>query len=159
MTAGPRWLALLVLPVLALSACSFGGGGNDGVDAGMLVSARQEATKFFSLDYRHADADVARVLALATGTFKRQYAARRTEVVSGVTSKQLVVSATIPKDGAAVEFFDKTQGQVLIAVDVTTTTGATGATAGTNSVDRYRTRILLTKVGDRWLVSGIDQVG
>ncbi|MCW2753530.1 MAG: hypothetical protein JWQ32_941 [Marmoricola sp.] len=164
MTAGPRWLARLVLPALVLSTCavggcSFGGGGGAGVDPGMLVAARQEATNFFSLDYRHADADVSRVLALATGTFKKQYASRRAEVISGVTSKQLVVTATIPKDGAAVEFFDKAHGQVLIGVDVTTTTATTGANAGTNSVDRYRARIILTKVGDRWLVSGLDQVG
>jgi Mce-associated membrane protein len=153
---------VVVLPVLLLTGCSvpgFGGGDDNAVDPGMLVTARQEATNFFSLDYRHADADVARVLASATGTFKKQYAARRTEVVNGVTTKKLVVTATIPKDGAAVEFFDKTHGQVLVAVDATTTTGATGANAGTNAVDRYRTRILLTKVGSHWLVSGLDQVG
>ena len=159
MTAGPRWFVLLVLSAFAVAGCSFGGRGNKGVDPGMLVAARQEATNFFSLDYRHANADVSRVLALATGTFKRQYAARSAEVVSGVTSKQLVVTATIPTDGAAVEFFDKTHGQVLVGVDVTTTTGTTGANAGTNAVDRYRARILLTKVGDHWLVSGLDQVG
>ena len=62
-------------------------------------------------------------------------------------------------NGAAVEYFDKTHGQVLVGVDVTTTTGTTGANAGTNAVDRYRARILLTKVCGRWLVSGLDQVG
>ncbi|MCW2787097.1 MAG: hypothetical protein JWP74_3614 [Marmoricola sp.] len=162
MTAGRTWLVLVVLSTFAVAGCSvpgFSGGGGNGVDPGMLVTARQEATNFFSLDYRHADADVARVLASATGTFKKQYAARRTEVVDGVTSKKLVVTATIPKDGAAVEFFDKTRGQVLVSVDATTSTGTTGANAGTNSVDRYRTRILLTKVGGHWLVSGLDQVG
>lgn len=161
MTAGRTWWFLVVPLVLGVAGCSvpFSGGDDHAVDPGMLVSARQEATNFFSLDYRHAGADVDRVLALSTGTFKTQYAARRTEVINGVTQKQLVVTASIPKDGAAVEFFDKTHGQVLVSVDATTSSGATGANAGTNSVDRYRTRILLTKVGGRWLVSGVDQVG
>lgn len=159
MTARPRWLTLVLVAGVGLTGCSFGGSSDNGVDPGMLVAARQEATNFFSLDYRHAAADVNKVLALATGTFKNQYAARRTEVITGVTSKKLIVTATIPQAGAAVEYFDKTHGQVLVGVDVTTTTAATGSSAGSNVVDRYRARIVLTKIGGHWLVSGLDQVG
>src|SRR5579862_5555815 len=106
MTARHRWLAtslVAAVSVTGLTGC--GGSSGNTVDPGMLVAARQEATNFFSLDYRHASADVDKVLALATGTFKSQYAARRTEVVTGVTSKQLIVTAAIPQNGAAVEYF------------------------------------------------------
>jgi len=129
---------------------------DDGVDPGMVVVARQEATNFFSLDHRHADEDVDRVLALATGTFKKEYAAQRKQIVDGVTEKKLVVTADIPDDGAAVEFYDDDEARMLVAVDVTTT-GASSTSEPTEN--RYRTRVLLTKVGDKWLVSGLNQVG
>jgi Mce-associated membrane protein len=160
MTAGRRWLVPVVLVVLIVgllvSSEVIRSGRGDDVDPGMLVAARSEASNFFSLDYRHAGDDVDRVLALATGTFKKQYAARRSQVVASVATKKLVVTASIPKNGAAVEFFDSHHGRVLIAVDVSTTD--TG-TAGTPTVNRYRTRLLLTKVKSHWLVSGLDQVG
>lgn len=130
---------------------------HDDPDAAILVAARLGATSFFSLDYRHADADVDRVLAVATGTFKSQYAAQRKQIVDGVTAKKLVVVATIPLDGVALEYRDPAHAQVLVSVDVNTT-GATGGT-GAGTTSRYRARVLLTEVGTRWLVSGLNQVG
>jgi Mce-associated membrane protein len=153
------WLvpSLLVVLIVALVASSLVIRSKRGteVDPGMLVAARLQANNFFSLDYRHAGDDVDRVLALSTGTFKKQYAARRTEVISGVTKQKLVVTASIPKDGAAVEFVDATHGRVLVAVDVSTSNAANA----TPTANRYRTRILLTKVKGHWLVSGLNQVG
>lgn len=158
MTALKNWLVPILLAVLlaALLGSSYVLHSRQGrdVDAGMLVVARTQATNFFSLDYRHADKDVDRVLALATGKFRREYAARRQEVVAGVTKKKLVVTAAIPRDGAAVELADGDHGQVLVAVDVST--GTVGGAATTN---RYRTRIVLTRVNGRWLVSDLSQVG
>ena len=148
----PGVLAVLVLALLT-TAFVLRPAGRD-VDPGMLVAARQETKNFFSLDYRHADDDVDRVLALSTGTFKREYSSRRTEVIDGVTGKKLVVSASIPQDGAAVELVDGDRGRVLVAVDVTTTPSGSAATTS-----RYRARILLTRVDGRWLVSDLNQVG
>jgi Mce-associated membrane protein len=130
----------------------------DGVDPGMVVVARQQATNFFSLDHRHAAEDVDKVLKLATGTFKKEYAAQRDQIIENVTSKKLVVTAVIPDDGAAVEFYDEDEARVLVSVDVTRTNEA-AETDAEPAEDRYRTRVLLTKVGDRWLVSGLNQVG
>lgn len=127
---------------------------DDGIDPAMVVVARQQAINFFSLDYRRADEDVDRVLALATGSFKEEYAARRREIVAGVTEKKLVVTAAIPDDGAAVEFYDRDEARVLVSVDVTTGSGAAEPTE-----NRYRTRVLLERVGGQWLVSGLNQVG
>lgn len=118
-------------------------------DPGMVVAAREEATNFFSLDYNRANADIDRVLALATGSFKTEYASKRDAILAGVAQKKLVVTSVIPQNGAAVEFVQGDRGQVLVAVDVTTG----------GSVQRYRTRVLLTRVDGHWLVSGLDQVG
>ena len=148
----PGVLAVLVLALLATSFVLRPSGRE--ADPGMLVAARQQAKNFFSLDYRHADADVDRVLALSTGKFKKEYASRRKEVIAGVTSKKLVVTASIPREGAAVELVDGNHGQVLVAVDV-----STGTVTGPTTQNRYRARILLTRLDGRWLVSDVNQVG
>lgn len=158
MTALRSWLVAILLAVvlaalLGTSAVLHSRQGGD-VDPGMLVAARTQATNLFSLDYRHADADVDRVLALATGKFKTQFASQRQQVVDGVTKKKLVVTATIPRDGAAVEFADGDRGQVLVAVDVSTKTSR-----GATTTDRYSTRIKLTRVQGHWLVSDLLKVG
>ena len=149
----PAVLAVLVLGLLGTSGVIWSNRGRD-TDPGMLVAAQLQAKNFFSLDYRHAEKDVDRVLALATGKFKREYAARSKEVVDGVTEKKLVVTATIPEDGAAVELVDGDHGRVLVAVDV-----STAPVGGASTQNRYRTRIFLTKVHGRWLVSDLTQVG
>lgn len=159
MTAIKRWgipgvLFLCLAALLVTSYVSYQGRGPK-TDPGMLVTARQQARNFFTLDYRHPDADVDRVLALATGTFKKEYADRRDEVEAGVRKKKLIVTAAIPADGVAVELVDGDRGQVIAAVDVTTGS-ADGAQPTQN---RYRTRLILTKVDGRWLVSGLEQVG
>lgn len=148
----PGALAVLVLALLVTSFVLRPASRE--ADPGMLVAARQQAKNFFSLDYRHADADVDRVVALATGKFKREYSSRREEVIAGVTSKKLVVTATIPRQGAAVELVDGDHGQVLVAVDV-----STGTLTGPTEENRYRARIVLTRVDGRWLVSDLNQVG
>jgi len=128
-------------------------GDRETVDKGTLVAARQGAISFFSLDYRHAEDDVDRVLSQATGDFKKQYAEKRDEVVAGVEDKQLVVTATVPDDGVALEFLADDEAKVLVAVDVNTKSpdGAEDA--------RYRTRVELARVDGRWLVAGVEQVG
>lgn len=150
----PGVLALLVLALLTTSFVVANSRGQK-TDPGMLVAARQQARNFFTLDYRHPDADVDRVLALATGKFKREYTESRDALVKGIKDKKLVVTAAIPADGVAVEFVDGDHGRVLVAVDVTTgTAGATGT-----SVNRNRARLFLDKVDGRWLVSNLNQVG
>lgn len=126
---------------------------DDGVDPGMVVVARQQVDNFFSLDHRHVEEDVDKVVALATGRFKEEYVAQRQQVVDGVVANKLVATADIPDGGAAVEFYDGDKARMLISVDVT----KSNATAEP-SENRYRTRVLLIKVGDEWLVSGLNQV-
>ena len=123
------------------------------VDPGALVTARQQALAFFSLDYRNAEQDVADVLALATGEFKEQYAAKQGELIAQVKKEKVVTTAVIPEAGVAVEFASGNEARVLVAVDVTQASGATVFQP------RNRARIIVQLVDGRWLVSGVNQVG
>lgn len=154
-----RWLVpgllALVLAGLLVAIVVVGRSRDHAVDPAALVVAQQETENFFGLDYRHADRDVDAVLALATGTFKEQYAAQRQAIVSGVTEKKLVVTATVPSDGVALEFYDRDRAQVLVAVDVHTSAAGTDE----ETLNRYRARIVLDRVAGHWLVSAVNQVG
>ncbi|MBO0841695.1 MAG: hypothetical protein J2O46_00805 [Nocardioides sp.] len=142
----------LVLLVAANVVVRLRAGHDDGQAA--RVVAQQTATDFFSLSYQHPAKDVDAVLALSTGSFKKQYAAKRSDIVDSVTKNKLVVKATVPGDGAALEYLAKRSAQVLVAVDVHSTSNSDA------SDSRYRTRIKLAKQDDGdWLVSGLEQVG
>jgi Mce-associated membrane protein len=148
----PGLLSVLLIGLLATSATLWSRQ-QEAIDSGVLVVAREQATNFFSLDHRHPDEDVDRVLDLATGTFKKDYAAKRKEIVSGVRRKKLIVTAHVPPDGVAVEFQSDHHAQAIVAVNVTTTAG------GTTEEARYRTRLKLSRVNGSWLVSAVNQVG
>jgi hypothetical protein len=122
-------------------------------DPAAEVIARRQAINFFSLDYRHIDADLDRVLALSTGEFRKQYADQRDRVRQGVAKQKLVVTAEVPESGTALEYQHDDAAQVLVAVDATTS----GRTV--KETNRYRVRLGLRKVDGQWLVSQINQVG
>jgi hypothetical protein len=116
--------------------------------------ARAQAHNIFSVDYREADQGTERVLELASGSFKKQYAAERDTVVADAQQRKLVVSASVPHDGAAIEYLRDEHAQVLVAIDVATTANGKAAPDG-----HYRARIELTMVDDEWLVSDVSEVG
>lgn len=157
----PTWWILAVVVVVVAGGVVAGllvfGSDDDGrqplVDPEVLVTARQEATNFFTLDHAKAEEDVDRVLGLATGPFKEQYTASKAQLLAKLTAQKVVCTASIPKDGAAVEFVDGDKAQVLVVIDVADTTSC-GLFSPSN-----RTRVLLTRVDGRWLVSDLKQVG
>lgn len=122
-------------------------------DRAALAVAREGAQSFFSLDHRQVEQDVDAVLALATGTFRDEYSAKREAVIADVRKRQVVVTATIPEDGAALEFLGANDAQVLVSVDVRS------QSAEDVQDSRFRTRMTLQKVEGEWLVSGVEQVG
>ncbi|MGB0243479.1 MAG: hypothetical protein ACPGCP_00370 [Candidatus Nanopelagicales bacterium] len=65
-----------------------------------------------------------------------------------------MVTAKVPEDGVAVEYFHQDDAQFLVAVDVTTVMKTRAAEEA-----RYRARIKLTRVDGSWRVSGVEQVG
>jgi len=147
----PGVLVVLILALLVTSGVTWSKRGDE-VDPGMLVAARTQAKNFVSLDYRHAEEDVDRVLALSTGKFKKEYAASKDQLVAAITSKKLVTVGSIPRGGSAVEFADDDTARVLVSLDVTRTIGTK-----TDSI-KNRTRLVLTRVDGRWLVSDVNEV-
>lgn len=149
----PVTLAVVLVALLVTSAVIWLRG-RETVDQGAVAVARQEAQNFFSLDYHHPDADLDRVLSLAADPFKKQYSDQRAAVKNSLVDKKLVVTATVPDDGAAVEYQHGDTAQVLVAVDAKTATDS----GGTDD-NRYRARINLAKTNGTWLVTGVNQVG
>ena len=114
--------AVLVALVLALLGTSWAISAKRGqTDPGMLVAAQLQARNFFSLDYRHADADVDRVLALATGNFKRSTARAGKEMVDERhVQEETRGHCDHPRRRGALESRPGSHGQVLVGVDVAT---------------------------------------
>jgi Mce-associated membrane protein len=126
----------------------------DDLDQGAVEVARQQAKNFFTLDYRHADEDIKALLDLSTDEFKEKYAVKQDELVAAIVKNKVVETATVPEDGAAVEYLSGDRAQILVAVDVTIASGSRGS-----ENTRPRTRIKLSRIDGEWLVSAIDQVG
>lgn len=145
-------VALVVLTVLGVQRWT----GREDLSLADAPVSRGEAVArgFFTLDYRSIDADLARVDDAATGDFKAQYAKRSAQLRTAVTSKKLVLTASVPESGTAVEYYDGHEAWVLVAVDVHTESAGSAALD-----DRHRIRAVLVKHGNRWLVSRLEQVG
>lgn len=126
-------------------------------DAPVEVAAAS-ARDFFTLDHRTIEDDMERVLATATGEFQDQYEKQSAELRKTVQNKRLVLTATVPDEGTAVEYLGEDAAWVLVSVDVRTESDGTPA-----EDTRYRTRLVLTRSDeggdDEWLVSRFEQVG
>jgi Mce-associated membrane protein len=129
------------------------------VSSAPVVIARAEAVNFFTLSYQQIDADLANVLALATGSFKTQYAAKEATIKKGILAGDLSSSATVAQGNVGVELQTSARVVVLVAVDATTTAPKTSKSKATSETDRYRIRLTVNHVNGRWLVSSIEQVG
>lgn len=123
-------------------------------DDGAIAVAEQETLHFFDLDHERIEDDVEQVLSLATGTFAADYEEKREQLVASVKEKEAVWTASIPDDGAAVEYVEDEAASVLVAVDVEKSVGGAPPTA-----ERNRVRLLLAHVDGEWLVSDFQEVG
>lgn len=153
----PAVLAVVLAGLIATSAWlwSSNPGYSSDLDQSATAVARQQVINFFSLDHRHVESDADRVMSLATGKFKQQYAQQRERVEQGVRKKKLVVTAEVPDNGAAVEYQHGDEARVLVAVDATTAR----AGAAKPDTNRYRVRLTLQRIDGQWLVSEINQAG
>lgn len=149
----PAVLATVLAGLLATSAWLWWGDRAE-LDQSATAVARQQVVNFFSLDHRHVDADLDRVLALSTGRFRQQYSDQRKRVAKGVRNQKLSVTAVVPDNGAALEYQHGNRAQVLVGVDVTSK--KPGAESKTN---RYRVRLELQRIDSQWLVAKINQAG
>jgi Mce-associated membrane protein len=115
-------------------------------------AARTEALAFLTVDYRRMDQGRDRVLAGATGTFKKQFKSAKV-LDPGVIRAEVVSKGYVKEIGVGT--FDRDSATVFISA------GSHVRSKETNGKVRElvsRLRFDMTKVGDRWLVSNLEPV-
>jgi Mce-associated membrane protein len=117
-----------------------------------LHTARQAALNLTTIDYTKADADVHRILESATGNFYDVFEKQSQPFIDVVTKAQSKSEGTIVEAGLESEQRD--QAQVLVAVDVKTTTSASAA----QDPRAWRMRITVQKAGDGAKVANVEFV-
>jgi Mce-associated membrane protein len=114
-----------------------------------LQAGRQAAINLTTVDYAHVDADVARILDSATGTFYDDFRQRSQPFIDVVKKTQSTSVGTIAEAG--LESVGGNEAQVLVAVQVKTSVG--GAPA--EEKKGWRMRINVQKTGGGVKVSNV----
>ncbi len=117
-----------------------------------LQVGRQGAVNLTTIDWRHAEADVQRILDSATGSFYDDFAQRSAPFVEVVKKVQSVSTGTVTVAG--LESSTDNDAQVLVAVNVETATSE----APQQTPRAWRMRISVQKVGDDVKVSNVEFV-
>ena len=113
---------------------------------------RQGALNLTTIDWEHADADVGRILASASGTFYDDFAQRSQPFIEVVKQTKSKSVGTITEAG--LESASGDQAQVLVAVNVKTTLQGSPEVAPRS----WRMRIVVQKQGDEMKVSNVEFV-
>lgn len=121
-------------------------------DAEALAAGRQLAVNFVTMHADSFDADAARVLAAATGSFKKEYESTLSELKPVVTANKTV--STVERAEASLVSADADSARVIVGVVAPTTNTATT----TPQKKTYRLRLDLTKVGAEWKVGNLEFV-
>jgi Mce-associated membrane protein len=119
----------------------------------VLDSARQQAVNFTTLDYRHLDRDLGRVLGGATGDFRKQFRSGTKDLSTLVTQNKAVSRGEVLDAGLVSS--DDDSARVLVVADSTVTNAADPKPQKRH----YRMQLDLVRHGDRWLVSDLQFVG
>lgn len=117
-----------------------------------LQAARQEAVNFVSLDYRQIKADVARVVAGATGDFRKQYQSGTAQIVDVVTKNQVVSTGTVLDAGVVAS--DSNSATVILAVD----SSVANSSSKTPQLRHYRIQMTMSRNRDTWLTAQLSFV-
>src|SRR5699024_7763489 len=113
---------------------------------------RQEAENLTTIDHRHAEADVRRVLDLATGSFRASFARSAPELIDTVKRERSKAVGTATAAGLASDAGN--QAQVLVAVNV-----RSNHLGGLDKPPKeLRMRVLVQKAGSRIKVSDVEIV-
>lgn len=119
----------------------------------VLQAARQAAVNFTTLDYRHLDRDLGRVLDGATGDFRSQFESGTKDLSALVTENKAVSQGEVLEAGVVSD--DADSARVLVVADSTVTNAADQQPQKRH----YRLQLDLVRDGDRWLVSDLQFVG
>ena len=117
-----------------------------------LAAARQSALNLTSIDQENFPDDVAAVLDGATGDFRSDFAARADDLERLLTQNEVAAEGQVLEAG--IVRADRRSATALVVVDSTVRNVQTPD----GRVNRYRMKLELEKVGDRWLTSVLQFV-
>ncbi|HEV7207017.1 MAG TPA: hypothetical protein VGN18_20615 [Jatrophihabitans sp.] len=118
--------------------------------ASALAAARTYAVDFGSYDYRHLDADFARVANHLTADFRNTYLADSTRLRPAIVQYQGRSTAIV--QGLAVGTVTETRAEVFVMLDQNVTT----AQSSTPRTDRNRLQMTLVRHGGHWRISRLQ---
>jgi Mce-associated membrane protein len=124
----------------------------------VLQAARQQAVNFTTLDYRHLDRDLGRVLDGSTGDFRKQFRSGTKDLTQLVTANKAVSTGTVLSAGLVSS--DADSARVLVVADSTVVN--TGSPKGEKRHYRIQMDLVRHPGGSgrsAWLVSDLTFVG
>ena len=121
----------------------------------VLAAARQEAVNFTTLDYRHLDRDLGRVLHGSTGDFRKQFRAGTKDLTTLVTAEQGGLARARCSTPAS-SSTTPDSARVLVVADSTVTNAAEPQAGRSGTTGCSWT---WSASGGRWLVSDLQFVG
>ncbi|MDP3713811.1 MAG: hypothetical protein Q8R60_15150 [Mycobacteriales bacterium] len=119
-----------------------------------LSAARRAATAFTSYDKADLDASFAAVLTLATPRFREQFTEAGEQLRPLIASKQASAKGTVLAAGMERWEDDAARASVLVAADAV----VTNVDFPKGASQRFRLRVELRRLDDRWLVDAITPV-
>lgn len=114
--------------------------------------AKRGALNLTTIDWRHADADVRRILDGATGEFRDGFAKRSPSFIDEVKQTQATTVGTIARAGLESDTANKAQALVLVSVQ----TSKAGHSEPAARI--WRMRITVEKAGQQIKVSNVEFV-
>lgn len=120
--------------------------------AAFTAAAKQGVINMTSLDFQHAEEDIARVLDNATGEFKDDFAQQARDFIEVSKQSQVVSTGTV--NAAAVESMDTDSAVVLVSA----TSFVTNVAGAKEEPRTWRLRVTVTKDGDQIKMSKLTYV-
>jgi len=117
----------------------------------VTAAARAETLAFLTVDYKNMDPLIEKVLAGATGTFKKRY--ERTGATLKSTAQQAQAVATGKVLEVGIGDIDGDAAIVFVAADGSVTSKGTKGKAAPRY---YRFKLTMVRKGDKWLTSDLD---
>ncbi|GLZ07602.1 hypothetical protein Acsp03_50680 [Actinomadura sp. NBRC 104412] len=118
----------------------------------VTFAAKQAAEDLSSYDYRTIDADLKRASDHTTGDFRNDFTRMTATVKPSALQQKAVVEGTAVR--TSVESVDGRKAIALVYLNQATAKAATAE----RTPSQYTLRLVMTKVGDRWLVSQLQMM-
>ena len=119
---------------------------------GALEGARSDVVDLTSFDYLTLDDDLRQIQAVTTGDLRKESMDRLNASRKTLLDSQAVTNTKVIEGGAGVTKATSDAATVVLVIEATQKTKARTQA----QVTRYRIEAQMTKVGGRWLLSGIS---